>query len=297
MPLRLEAANCPRESLGLRSCHDAPSVRALGPESVDVSTSEPLAFVLPPPPLLLMLSHWLRTALERIGIHLPFPGVICVEGSQTISIDEAWRAFITTRRKLVFIEPPSAGDLCDTCGLGLERPVSSLIYSSPDAVELGREERARGSLTLYWWPRDPIALYTIYEHESGWKPVTTFDAPALCLEYTCDMRTGVFSFECLAPIPFEAAVIFKRPRWPQRLTERAAVEHALKRLAGGTESLRIPENGRVTCEVRGATVGERYILVAFRKCGVADCERWLQETSMLGRAQRAIDNWAHAIRG
>jgi hypothetical protein len=246
-----------------------------------------------------MLRRWLRTYLERIGIDLPFPGVICVEGTQTISIDEEWRASITTRRKLVFTEQPSAGDLRDTHGLGLGRPISSVIYSSPDAVELGREERAAGNLTLYWWPRDPIPLYTLYEHESGWSPFATFDAPALCLEYTCDMRTGVFNFECLAPVSIEAAVVFRRPRrWPIRLTERDAIEHALKRLNTADNTLRILEDGRrVACEIRAPRVRERYVFVAFRQCGVADCERWLQETSMFGRAQRTIDSWAHALRG
>ena len=245
-----------------------------------------------------MLRRWLRTSLERIGIDLPFPGVICVEGTRTISIDEEWRLSITTRRKLVFTEPPEAGDLRDTHELGLGRPVSSVVYSSPDAVELGREERDAGKLTLYWWPRDPIPLYTLYEHESGWSPSPTFDAPALCLEYACDMRTGVFNFECLAPVSFEAAVVFTRPRWLRRLTERAAIERALKRLSAVDNTMRILEDGRrVACEIRAPRVGERYVFVAFRKCGVADCERWLRETSMFGRAQRVIDGWAHALRG
>ena len=247
-----------------------------------------------------MLYRWLRAVLDRIGIHLPFLGVICVEAIQTISIDEESRASISTRRKLVFIAPPSAGDLRDTYGLGYGRAPSSVIYSSTDAVELGREERPRGTLTLYWWPRDPIALYTLYEHESGWRPITTFDASAVCLEYICDMRTGVFSLECVGPAPFEAAVIFKRPRWPRRMTERAAIEHALKRLNlnAAEPHAQIMESGKgVTGDIRGASVGERYIFVAFRKHGVAECERWLKETSMLGRAQRAINDWAHALKG
>jgi hypothetical protein len=245
-----------------------------------------------------MVWRWLRISLERIGIDLPFPGVICVEGTQTISIDEEWRASITTRQKLVFTKQPSAGDVRDRYELGLGRSISSVIYSSPDSVELGREERAPGILTLYWWPKDPIALYTLYEHESGWKPSATFNAAALCFEYTCDMRTGVFGFECAAPTPFEAAVVFKRPRWPRRLTERAVIARALTRLTGDQSRPRILDDGRrVACDIRGAKVGERYIFVAFRTCGVADCERWLQETSMLGRAQRLLDGWAHALRG
>jgi hypothetical protein len=244
-----------------------------------------------------MLYRWLRAVLERAGIYLPFAGVICVEATQAISIDEEWRASISTRRKLVFVELPSAGDLRDTYGVALDRSLSGVIYSSSDAVELGREE-ARGGLTLYWWPRDPVALYSLYEHESGWRPVTTFDTSALCLEYTCDMRTGAFSFECVAPASFEAAVVFKRPRWPRQMTERTAIDHALKRLSAAGQPPQITEDGRrVTCEIRDAKVGERYILVVFRKHGVAQCERWLKETSAFGRAHRALSDWARALRG
>ena len=243
-----------------------------------------------------MLHRWLRAILERVGVHLPFAGVICVEATQTISIDEEWRGSISTRRKLVFLETPTAGDLRDTYGVGLDRSLSAVIYSSSDALELGREEAA-GTLTLYWWPRDSIALYTLYEHESGWRPATTFDTSALCLEYACDMRTGVFNFECSGPASFEAAVVFKRPRWPRRLTERTAIEQALKRLDAAAHPARITDGGRhVTCDIRDAKVGERYLLVVFREHGVAECERWLKETSMFGRAQRAFNDWARVFR-
>ena len=267
--------------------------------------TDTMAFVLPAShsPLLLlkgpsMVWRWLRAAMERVGIYLPFAGVICVDGKQTISIDEEWRASITTKRRLVFIEPPSAGDLRDTYGLGFGRPTSSVIYSSPDAVELGREERTPGSVTLYWWPRDPVDLYTLYEHENGWRPTTTFNGSALCVEYRCDMRTGAFTIECVAPTPFETAVVFKRPRWPRQLTARSVIDCALKRLQTTVDAPRILDDGkRIECDIRGSSVGQRYIFVAFRKYGVADCEQWLQDTSMLGRARRTVDGWTQALSG
>jgi len=245
-----------------------------------------------------MLRRWLRTTLERIGIHLPFPGVICVEGTQTIAIDEEWRASITTRRRLVFTEPPAAGDLCDTYALGLGRPIGSVFYTSPDATELAREQRVPGRLRLYWWPRESPALYTLYDHEHAWRSTNPHDTPALCFEHTCDMRTGVFSLECVAPAPFDAAVVFKRPRWPRRLSERATIQRALQRLHDGrARALMLDDGRRAMYEIRGANAGDRYLFVGFRQCGVADCERWLAESSLLGRAQHMLDTWAHALRG
>ena len=236
--------------------------------------------------------------MERVGIRLPFAGVICVNGTQTISIDDEWRPSISTKRTLVFLEMPDAGDLRDTYGLGSGEVVSSVIYSSPDAVELAREQSSSGSVTLYWWPRDPVALYTLYEHENGWAPTATFDRAALCHEFLCDMRTGAFTIECLGPMPFETAVVFRQPRWLRPPTERAVVSHALKLLKTAPEAPRILDEGRrIACDIRAPKVGERYLFVAFLKCGIADCERWLDETSILNRARRIVDTWAHAVGG
>lgn len=240
-----------------------------------------------------MLWRWFRIAMQRAGIHLPFTGVICVEGTQTIEIDEEWRARITTRQKLVFLEPPSAGDLRDTFGLDSGDPAHSGVYTSSDAIVLGRED-IRGCAAYYWWPHDSIPLYTLYEHAHGWTATGMVNRSALCVEYRCDMRTGAFTIECLVSAPFEAAVVFKRPRW-RRLTERALIASALKQLQSSAEGARILEDGgRLRCDIRGPGVGERYIFVAFRKCGVADCERWLEDTSMLGRARRLVGRWASA---
>ena len=53
-----------------------------------------------------MLRRWIRAASARVGIRLPFTGVICVHGMQSVSIDREGRAEINFRRSLVFLEPP-----------------------------------------------------------------------------------------------------------------------------------------------------------------------------------------------
>lgn len=243
-----------------------------------------------------MLRRWLRAAANRIGIHLRFSGVICVEGTQSVSIETDWRARITTRRIFVFLEPPAAGDLCDTYALGVGKPISSVIYTSPNAIELSREHTRSGNVTVSWLPRDPVTLYTLYEHQNAWMPLATFNGSALCVEYQCDMRTGTFTMELVAPAPFETAIVFRRPAWPGRLTERRLLRSALKRQKAPGERPRIIDDGtRIECDVRRPRVGERYLLVAFRNYGVASCEEWLKETSIVGRAQRVVAGWAQAF--
>src|SRR5258705_8073657 len=126
-----------------------------------------------------MLRQWFRAASARIGIRLPFTGVICVHGTQSVSIDREGRAEIKFRKLLVFLEPPSPGDLHDVYALGTGRPTTATIFLSPDAVELSREERDPGRQTISWLPRDPIVLNALYEHQHGWRPSATFDDPAV----------------------------------------------------------------------------------------------------------------------
>ena len=67
-----------------------------------------------------MVRQWIRAATARVGIRLPFRGVICVHGTQSVSIDLQGRADIKFRRWLVFLEQPSAGDLRDVYAVVLD---------------------------------------------------------------------------------------------------------------------------------------------------------------------------------
>jgi hypothetical protein len=245
-----------------------------------------------------MLRRWIRAASARAGIRLPFKGVICVHGTQSVTIDREGRAEIKFKKLLVFLEPPAAGDLRDVYALGTGRGASSVIYMSPDAVEISREEPEPGRQEISWAPRDPIILNALYEHQNGWRPSVVFDNPAVCVEYDCNMPTGIFTIEIAASTQFDAAVLFKRPRWPLRLTERHIVRAALQQLKAAGPMPHISEDGAcVIGEVQAPRIGERYFLVAFRRCAVADCEQWLMETSLFGRWQKTISGWAHAFGG
>ena len=242
------------------------------------------------------MRQWLRAASARVGIRLRFTGVICVAGTRSICIDREARAHITTRRSLVFLEPPDAGDLLDTYALGTAQPTSAVIEMSPDAIELSREQTEAGRVTISWLPRNPITLYSLYDHQDGWAPSAAFNGTTVCVEYECDMGTGTFTIDLVAPTFFDAAVLFPRPRWPRRLSERRLVRTALQQLKTPASLPRISDDGlRVTCDVRSPRIGERYLLVAFRKCGIADCEEWLKQTSFVGRIERALTGWAHAL--
>src|SRR5262245_32485791 len=245
-----------------------------------------------------MARRWIRAASARVGIRLPFTSAICVQGTQSVSLDSQGHAEIKFRKVLVFLESPEAGDLRDTYTVGNGNATSATIFVSPDAVEVFREEPTPGRLDIVWLPGGPVILNALYEHQHGWQPSETFDDPAVCIEYDCNMPTGIFTIELATATHFEAAVLFKRPRWPRRLTGRHIVSAALQQLKVPGPAPQISADGAtVVGEVQAPRVGDRYLLVAFRRCGVADCEEWLKRSSVVRRFQQTVSDWAHAVGG
>jgi hypothetical protein len=218
-----------------------------------------------------------REIAGQLGIHLPFTGVVCLDATQTIAIQADGGAQVTVKQTLVFLEPPSPGDLRDTYGLGPAEPFSSIVYASPDAIELGREGTDDGRLRLSWLPRDAVSLYRPYSHQTGWMPSISFNRWAVSVEYDCDMRTGVVTIELVSPVAFEAAVILPRPLWYGRMTERQIIGRALRLLEGRRDRAHVTDEGRhVQCTVAAPRVGDRYVFVAFREGGVAQWEDHLK---------------------
>jgi hypothetical protein len=243
-----------------------------------------------------MVRRWITALSARVGIRLPFKGVICVQGTQSVSIDSQGRADIKFTRLLVFLEKPRAGDLRDVYALGEAESANATIYASPDAVEVSREQRAGGRQEIVWLPREPVTLHALYEHQNGWRPSGTFDDPAVCIEYDCTMPTGIFTIELASATQFDAAVLFKLPKWALRLTGRRIIGGALQQLKKPDPTTQMTSDGaRVVGEVHAPRPGDRYVLVAFRKCGVADCEEWLTQTSIFRRWHRSVSDWAHAL--
>jgi len=245
-----------------------------------------------------MARRWIRAASARVGIRLPFTSAICVQGTQSVSLDSQGHAEIKFRKVLVFLESPEAGDLRDTYTVGNGKATSASIFVSPDAVEVFREEPTPGRLEIAWLPREPVILNALYEHQHGWQPSETFNDPAVCIEYDCNMPTGIFTIELTSATQFDAAVLFKRPRWPRRLTGRHIISAALQHLKtpGPTPQIS-PDGAFVAGEIHAPRVGDRYLLVAFRRCGVEDCEAWLRRSSIVRRWQQTVSDWAHALTG
>jgi hypothetical protein len=245
----------------------------------------------------LRVPSWIRAAGKRAGLRLPFTSVVCASGTKTITLDADGRVRIGITRTLVFLEPPDPEALCDTYSVSPGEQLEALTWGSSDALELSRVWRQKPPrVTVHWRPKEPITPYALYVHHNDWVPSASADSPALCLDYRCDMRTGVFVLELAGTTPFETVVAFRRPRWPRLSTDRQVVRHALDCLRAQANLARLAQDGtRAEVEIRNPQVGDRYLMVAFRRFGVVDMEEWLRQTSLMGRLRRRVGGWTTAV--
>jgi len=232
------------------------------------------------------VKKWLRRTLRRYGIDLPFRDVICTEQLKTIRVDGKWQATVTIQSTLVFLDLPDEGDLRDMLPIDSKKDFESVVHESPDGRELARRQRGATTI-LYWWPREAIVRYASYVHQHSWSSPGWEGQASLYTEFQCEMRTGIQTLEIVAPVMFETAVAFKRPRWPNLATERRLVKYALAQVESpsGSRPL-IRDNGqRVQWKIVGPKVGQRYIVIVFSAGGVAQWQKRLKETSIAGRVR------------
>jgi hypothetical protein len=215
--------------------------------------------------------------------------VVCPEHVKTISFDSEWRAEVTVHQTLVFLDNAARGSLQDHCTVSADSPLADFYWKSDDAKEVGRRRRGRDTIVIDWRPREPVVPYALHHHEFSWSPSGSHGSPALCTELRCEMKTGLFQCDIVAQQDFENAVVFERPSWWVLSNERKLIKYALKQLDEQGERPTITDNGyRVEWKLLGPKVGARFVLVAFRRHGVAIWQEELRKTSLFGRARDLI---------
>jgi hypothetical protein len=239
----------------------------------------------------------MRTAFRRLGLPVPFGGVICTELTRTIYVESDWRARVVTRRALVFSASPVPGDLRDQFPIEPGSPLEILFYDSPDAMEVGRRRRGPRTLDIQWLPKQPVTRYTLYRHEDTWVAPESQKKSAIWAQFRCDMKMGVFSIEFVTPGLFEAGIVFRKKRWRNFRTERGFMKYALAQLKRDQAAqAHIDEGGkRATWQIEGPLVGDRFVFVLFHEHGMADWDRRITEHSLAGRARRLFGQFAHAL--
>jgi hypothetical protein len=239
-----------------------------------------------------MSARALRTVLRRIGVPVPFGGVICPEIRKTIYIEGDWRARVHTQRTLVFTAEPCPGDLRDTFPVQPGAAIEAMFYDSPDAYEVSRRVPNAHTLDITWMPKQPITRYALYRHDDTWTHPESHQRSAIAAHFDCREKVGAFTMEFITPGTFEAGVMFRRPRWRPLRTERALMKYALAQMrAADAVKPRFDEAAggrRAIFDVPGPRIGDRFMFVLFHAHGIVDWERRLQESSIRGRLQKLI---------
>jgi hypothetical protein len=241
-----------------------------------------------------MIMRWLRRLARQCKIDLPFGGVVCAEQARTIWIESDWRARISVKKTLVFLEQPGEHDLRDIYAAGPNEPLERLAYDSPDALELSRERRRDGSVVVYWQPRAPVTPYALYTHQDSWVPPTMHQQSAVFAEYRTEGKTGVVSTEIITPVTFESAIAFERPLWPRLTSDLALVKYAFKQLEtnAGDRPAIANDGKRLEWKIIGPKPRARYVCVAFHEHGIAEWQEKLKVMTIFGRARRLVTSLA-----
>jgi hypothetical protein len=241
-----------------------------------------------------MVPRWFRDLARRCRIEIPFGGVVCPELVRTIWIETDWRARVSNKRTLVFLEHPGERDLRDIYTAGPGFDIERFAYDSPDALEVTREKRRDGSVVVYWQPRGPVTPFALYEHQDSWVPPTRHQQAAIFAEYRAEGKTGMVTTEIITPQTFETAIAFERPRWPLLTSDLALVKYAFKQLEAneGDRPEIAPDGKRLEWKIAGPRRGARYVCVAFHEHGVAEWQEKLKSLTIFGRARRMVTSWA-----
>jgi hypothetical protein len=215
--------------------------------------------------------------------------VICPVHVKTIRLDLEWRAEVTVRQTLVFLDARRRGLLHDACIVDPGTELERFAWRSDDGKEIGRRRRGKDTIIIDWLPRDRVVPLVLYEHQYSWHPSGLQSTSALCIGLHCDLKTGLFQCEIVAPHEFEAAVVLERPRWWFSKSERSLIKSALKRLEGPGERPAIVDGGRrIEWKLLGPKVGAGFVLVVFRLHGIAMWQDQIRKTSFFGRARQLV---------
>ena len=227
-----------------------------------------------------------RQWLRRRGFNLLFTDVICPLHAKTIWLRTDGQVETTIERTLVFLRAPEPGAMRDV--VARDPNHDKMMYDSPDARGLERKSTADAAF-VYWTPRVPVVPYALYPHSIRWVAPGPTREPAIYTDVHCEVRTGVLGVEIVTPAMFEAAVVFKRPRWRRLTTEASLMKHALKQLESGGEKPSILENGaRLQWTANGPRMNERYVCVAFHEGGVELWQKRLAAGTFTARMRRLI---------
>jgi hypothetical protein len=144
-----------------------------------------------------------------------------------------------------------------------------------------------GGTVISWTPRDRVVPYALYFHKQSWSSEASSTDTTLFAELRCDVRTGVMAVEMVAPMAFQAAVAFKRPRFRRMDTERRLMKYALEQLefSGSRPGIRDGQQ-RVEWKVVAPRVGDRYVCVAFTAEGLDEWRKHIDDTSVRGKLRR-----------
>ena len=219
--------------------------------------------------------------LRRFGLNRLRSDRICTYHHKTVDIDDNLHAMVTVTQNWVFLEEPDQQDLSESYSIDPKLSIHDFPYCSPDGVEVSRKRTGKGSVTIFWQPRDPIIPFTEYVHRDEWTPPVPYDQPACYTEYHCVYKTGYFQTVVRAPFMIESAIVFKRPSFRRLRSDNDFMRFAIRKRHRSWGTWQIQKDGHgLLWTIVNPHVNKSYVCVFFKVGGKHYWEKRLSEASV-----------------
>jgi hypothetical protein len=212
------------------------------------------------------------TLLRRLGAR-PFETErIYVEYSRTTTVKSDFSAVVENTRKIVFFKDPRKKDLWDSFTVAEGESLNNLPYQSPDADEIGRRQKDRSKVNVYWWPKQPLIPKTVYQHTTTTVPPFKYNDKCLYSEFLCVGDVGIFTETIIPPFRPAEVVAFPSPRFKKLKSGEKIILYALQqaRKIDGLQP-QVRTDGSIFWKIEGPTRGKTYILLAL---SAEENKRW-----------------------
>jgi hypothetical protein len=216
---------------------------------------------------------------------------------RTTEVDATFRATMTERTQLVYLDAPTEDDLVDLNSIDPQLSIEGLPYISDDALEVRRQHLGPHRLAYYWRPRIAIQPFVPYSHHHSYVAPVSYDAPASYTELHVDVETGEFVNVVSYPIPIERVATFARPaRWALA-DDLTFMQFAIKSMDQSLGSVLFSADRRqFTWRLVNPPVGRHIVCVFFRDGGLEDWKRKIAAERRWPRVRRLARNTLRSLR-
>jgi hypothetical protein len=158
-------------------------------------------------------------------------------------IDNNFKATVTRRNEIIFLDEPSTEDRLDMIDLLPGEAMHERYYRSNDSIVGDTRRKGLNALAIYWLPKQPIIPYVPYEHEMTYVSPSLYGDDAFYNALLVDREIGVTDIEVQSEIRIDEVLGFVMPIWAAEVTLKRLYKYGLSGRRRGCEQPVLHDGG------------------------------------------------------